>query len=133
MKRKAFILLAATGVLGVAIPITLRWEELAGWGSPFAQPRLLSSVTNRKDIKSLGKLYVQLFPHESNYNILFNLLSDKNSGTARMSESDTRMIRSQMDRKITDDFRNERTLILNGWVVSITEARQCALYFLLQS
>jgi len=133
MKRRAFILLASTGAVGVAIPLLRQWEELSGWGSPFAQPRLLSLITSRKNIKSLGEKYTQLSPNESNYNVLFNLLSDTKLGSKVVHELNTNVVRSRLDGKVKDDFHSNRILVLNGWVLSITEARQCALYFLLQS
>jgi hypothetical protein len=134
MKRRSFILLTGSGILGATVPVVYRWMNLSDWGSPYAQPRLLSLVTTRRNIKSLGKQYVQLFPQESNYNLLFNLLSDSKQGSKRIThESNVNAILSIMDRKIKADFYNDRTLVLNGWVLSVTEARQCALFFLLNT
>jgi hypothetical protein len=31
---------------------------------------------------------------------------------------------------IHDDFEKGRTVVLNGWILSLTEARQCALFSL---
>jgi hypothetical protein len=133
MKRRNFILLTTAGIAGAAFAFIHRWDELAGWGSPFAQPQVLALITSRRNIKLLGKTYVQLFPGESNYNVLFNLLTDKQSNSNMMYESDTKMIRSRLKTKITADFQNDRIMVLEGWVLSLTEARQCALYYLLQS
>jgi hypothetical protein len=33
-----------------------------------------------------------------------------------------------MDRKSKADFENGKTVVVRGWVISVTEARQCALY-----
>jgi len=133
MKRRNFILLTTAAVVGAAVPLIHRWDEISGWGSPFAQPQILSLITTRRNIKVLGRTYMERFPGESNYNVLFNLLSGKQLNSKLMHESDTRLIRSKLNARIVDDFHNERTLILNGWVLSVTEARQCALYYLLQS
>ena len=133
MKRRNFILLTTAGIVGAAIPVIHRWDELSGWGSPLAQPHVLSLITTRKNIKLLGQVYVQRFPGESNYNVLFNLLSHKQSNSKVIHESDMQLVRSRLNRMIMADFSNERTLVLDGWVLSVTEARQCALYYLLQS
>jgi hypothetical protein len=133
MKRRNFILLSTAGIVGASIPIIHRWDELSGWGSPFAQPLILSLITTRRNIKLLGQVYVQRFPSESNYNVLFNLLSHKQSNSKVIHESDMQLVRSRLNSMILADFSNERTLVLDGWVLSVTEARQCALYYLLQS
>ena len=133
MKRRNFILLTTAGIVGATIPLIHRWDELSGWGSPFAQPQLLSLITTRKNIKLLGRTYVERFQGEANYNVLFNLLSDQQLNSKPVHESDTQVIRTRLNSKIMADFKNERTLVLDGWVLSVTEARQCALYHLLQS
>jgi hypothetical protein len=133
MKRRNFILLTTAGIVGAAVPLIHRWEGLSGWGSPFAQPHVLSLITTRKNIKLLGRIYIERFPGESNYNTLFDLLSDKQLNSKLFHESDTDLIRSKLGSKIMDDVHHEKTLILDGWVLSVTEARQCALYYLLQS
>jgi hypothetical protein len=135
MKRRTFVALSVIGITGIAgIPLTHQWERLSGWGSPFAKPELLSMITNKKSISTIGHTYVQLFPKESNYNILFSLLADTKLQTDNIiHESDADVIRSRLDNKVKSDFENERTLVLDGWVLSLTEARQCALFYLLQS
>lgn len=37
---------------------------------------------------------------------------------------------SSLRQRVRDDFAAGRTVIVNGWVLSATEARQCALYSL---
>jgi hypothetical protein len=43
----------------------------------------------------------------------------------------TRVLR-QLDAAVRDDYTAGRVLTLRGWVLSLTEARQCALYSLSQ-
>jgi hypothetical protein len=38
-----------------------------------------------------------------------------------------------IDRQVTDDFAAGRTAVVDGWVLSVTEARQCALFSLLST
>lgn len=38
-----------------------------------------------------------------------------------------------MRKQIRSDFADRRTVRLNGWILSVTEARQCALYSMLSS
>ena len=34
--------------------------------------------------------------------------------------------------QIADDFKNDRIVLVDGWMLSVTEARQCGLYSMLQ-
>ena len=45
-----------------------------------------------------------------------------------MSASDRH--RSGPPDQVRDDFANGRTVLVNGWVLAVTEARQCALFSL---
>ena len=38
-----------------------------------------------------------------------------------------------MARLVHDDFDDGRTVVVDGWILSATEARQCALYSLTQA
>ena len=38
-----------------------------------------------------------------------------------------------LDQLVSADFRENRTIMIDGWMLSITEARQCALYSLKES
>jgi hypothetical protein len=41
--------------------------------------------------------------------------------------------RSTVSDLVRDDFAGGRTIVIDGWVLSVTEARQCALFSLLPS
>jgi hypothetical protein len=40
------------------------------------------------------------------------------------------LISKNIEGMIHTDFLTDKTLIINGWVLSVTEARQCALFSL---
>ena len=70
----------------------------------------LVSILSKDQIKDIGKAYIDKFPSEGNKNNLSKLLSIKQNTTT--------------------DFQNKQTVIVQGWILSVTEARQSALYYL---
>ena len=86
------------------------------------EPGSLSAIFSREEILSIGMKYREL-SGESSPDTLLQLLKGQNEG----------MLTGQMDVIIASDFENNRTVMINGWLLSITEARQCALYSLKES
>ncbi len=68
-------------------------------------------------------------PSESETNKLAELLSMDSAGNKIPASSDDLFIQSLMNQKIKHDFETDNTVIVNGWVITITEARQCALFY----
>ncbi|HNG63445.1 MAG TPA: hypothetical protein PLK54_06810, partial [Ferruginibacter sp.] len=56
------------------------------------------------------------------------LLSDASG--KQVSSSDKEAVALLIEKKTLEDFNTSRILILKGWVISVTEARQCALFSL---
>jgi hypothetical protein len=46
------------------------------------------------------------------------------------SEADNAHLIQQLDDAVREDYVAGKVLTINGWVLSLTEARQCALYSL---
>jgi len=44
--------------------------------------------------------------------------------------ADSALVASQLAKKIQQDFQQDKTVVVDGWVLSRTEARQCALFSL---
>jgi len=38
-----------------------------------------------------------------------------------------------MQQKVTEDYESKEIVMIDGWLLSVTEARQCALFSLLQT
>jgi len=47
--------------------------------------------------------------------------------------SDETAIHQYLDQKVKQDFETGNTVLVKGWVLSVTEARQCALFSLANS
>ena len=62
---------------------------------------------------------------------LVHLLLTDEQGASNL-DADSALLKSFIERKIEKDFQNNNTLVVHGWVLAVSEARQCALFSLLQ-
>ena len=115
--------MAALGTTALSLP-SVPWlaEQPLRW-QVFAHPELLSLFGDAHLVREIGLAFRQAFPHENEPEALMNaLLSDQ----ILFSE----VYISQL---VKDDFAQGRTVHLDGWILSRTEARQCALFSMLPS
>ena len=126
MKRRQFIGLSAYLAAAISFPL---FESCAGnvSDSVIAEPSLLMRILDKKNIIAVGKKYLDTVPDENDKTKLIHSLVGKNS------IADSSVVRSQLDKQCNEDFNSDNTRIVNGWVLSRTEARQCALFSILQS
>ena len=114
MKRRKFISLSVAGTMAVSLPMSY-----CGNHNAQNQPAFLTSLLSVAQIKEIGKAYLQQVPGEADGKKLLALIN------ANKPPSD-----SSLSVKIQDDFRNGNVVIVQGWIISVTEARQSALYYL---
>ncbi len=127
MKRRTFIL--ASGIAIVTIPvISYTWSYL-NQHDTLSYPDELGRFCDEKSIREIGTKYLSLAPLENKKEKLAELLLTDYSGE-KLKISDRSNIIKLLDKKIYKDFSEYKTIIIDGWVISITEARQCALYSL---
>jgi hypothetical protein len=88
--------------------------------TPLNTPDLLAAICDTQTIRKIGTDYRATTTNERHEDQLTDLLTaglDKNKDQTQ-----------QLTTKIKADFVAGRTVTLEGYVISITEARQCALY-----
>ena len=132
MKRREFIGIAAVGAAGVVVSTPARAE--ASLADTLARPRLVDILHEERIVRELGRRYRETVPGEDNADVLARAIlgaphADLHAPTARVSEAAT--LRTRIDERVQRDFVAGRTVTLHGWIVSVTEARQCALFSLL--
>ncbi|WP_100616014.1 hypothetical protein [Confluentibacter citreus] len=110
MKRLNFILLSSLAAATVALPTIWISRE-----HNLKFPHHLTYIWGRETLLWIGEDYLRLFPNENDADYLLKLLLEK---------------RFSIDNIIEEDYKAGKTLVLNGWVLSITEGRQCALFSL---
>ena len=130
MERRQFLQIAVPGALALSLPVTsgLHWHRFRWY--PLAQPGLLTILGDERRVREIGLAYRHVFPQEDDQETLASiLLSD--CGVSKPLANAT--LQSRLDQRIRMDFTNGCTVQLNGWILSVTEARQSALFSLLYS
>ena len=126
MKRRKFILLSGIGVSAIAISTWYYKFNIPEHHRLLSEPELLSYIWDDTTIIEIGEIYRNKFSDENSESKLIKQLSDYESTETTIS---TEVLRQQ----ITDDFSKGNTVMIDGWVISKTEARQCALFSLTQT
>lgn len=125
MKRRAFIGIAAAGAAGAT------WTALAGSRDSdplaiLASPQVIAVLHDHRLVHELGQRYREMTPDEQSTSALADaILADVDQSISSAS------LATRVNDRVQRDFAAGRTVTLNGWVLALTEARQCALYSLL--
>jgi hypothetical protein len=123
MKRRDFMGITAVGVAGLAWPSTLSAADDMTRAT-LAHPHLLRILRDERLVADLGRRYRERVPAEDDPRVLeAAILSDAPAPPPTSA-------RAWLEDRVQRDFATGRTVTLNGWVLSITEARQAALYSL---
>ena len=127
MKRRTFIVAAC--VTAVSLPIiNYSWSSLHQH-DPLIYPEELSQLCDEQSIRDIGIKYRSSFPEENSKEVITQLiLSGSISKTVKISEKEK--LSEAIKKKTFLDFFDNQIVIINGWVLSKTEALQCALFSL---
>ena len=129
MKRREFIGIAAFGAAGAVLPTARADVTLA---STLAHPRLIEILHDARIVAELGTRYRERVPGEDNADLLTHaILGHTRSDLQAPSLAESATLRAHLDALVRADFAEGRTILLDGWIVSLTEARQCALFSML--
>ena len=124
MDRRRFLHVAAAGAV-----VTLTTSACAGErGSDLtalSDPALLPAFGG-DEVRAIGRRYREMVPAESSVEALRAAILDARSSVMRLALGRGSTVESLVD----GDFAEGRVITVGGWVLSATEARQCALYSL---
>lgn len=118
MKRRDFL---------ASLPIAVTMLRLPGRYNATADLQWLYSpglleILGGQRIQRLGALYRRMYPAENSpkrlKSLILRTIGYRPDGEAALAKA------------VCQEFAAERTVLVNGWVLSVTEARQCALYSL---
>ena len=125
MKRRSFVKYTSIATISVLVPV-YSCNSIGQKDNALSLPINLLNIMSDDDVAELGNSYLLTFPEEANADILKALIvQNKNIPSKKIIDQKVKF-------EINDDFVKGDTVILNGWVLSKTEARQCALYSLIQ-
>jgi hypothetical protein len=128
MDRRLFVKLSAFSAAAISMSLIESCQTRSGQKS-LASPDLLAHILEKDALMEIGKTYLSQVPSEQEVDKLISLLL-LDSNVSESSDAD--IINSFLINKISHDFETDKTVIIKGWILSITEARQSALFFLLQ-
>ncbi len=127
--RRQFILAAAgAGVAALAVA-TRPWQALVASAPPRpVADRLAGLLESRDSARAIGREYLKLMPREADSATLVSLIAGGvPGGTSALTRASENELRQMIAARMVGDFAGERTAELDGWVLSATEARLCAL------
>ncbi len=128
MKRRRFMLLSAIGAVAVSAPSLRCTGTNTDLDKTLSVPDMLSHLADASTITATGKAYGAKAPGEYSVHTLEQLLAD--DALNKETNASAAAIRARLANDIKNEFANAKTFIINGWVLSVTEARQCALFSL---
>lgn len=127
MRRRHFITLSTLTAFAVGAPFLNCSQVDPALDKILAMPQTLSEVQDQNMIKAIGKAYGAAYPDE--YSV--KKLERKLAGNDLSSATSPKEIFAALSKNVRADFDSGNTIILEGWVLSLTEARQCALFSLM--
>ena len=131
MKRRNFISITTLGAAAVSLPFLNCNKPDAALDKKLAIPQTLASITDNKTIKEIGKSYCNIPSGNCSIKSLEEQLQQNHLGITVSSNASQKDIYSFINDSINYDFESGNSVVVNGWVLSLTEARQCALYSLI--
>jgi len=130
MKRRKFLWIGSAVVLAVAsVPAYRYYKKKSKFYNPLVTPNDLSRFCDEGIIRDIGLSYRNMTPVENEKKKLTDLLLAGDDGKLT-GESDNEAVFELIEKKVRKDFKEDKLQVIKGWVISTTEARQCALFSL---
>src|SRR6187401_2877697 len=127
MQRRRFITLSTITAFAVGAPFLNCSEPDLALDKLLAMPQTLSRLQDENTLVAIGKAYGAAHPDEYSLRKLERKLAEDNVS----SDTPPNKIFATLDKAIQSDFDSGSIVILQGWVLSKIEARQCALFSLM--
>lgn len=130
MRRRTFIITVVAASSAITLPIICYRVRNNLPKNPLARPEVLAELTDEKTIREIGISYRKQLSSENSKERLRELLITDQHGR-QTAPTDDPALSKWLEDKIRSDFSTFTTTTVNGWIISVTEARQCALLSLL--
>lgn len=125
MRRRRFLQLGTAGLMAASVPGAAISAASTSELQQLAEPGLLQILGDRGSVRAIGVSYRKTVPLEDDRRVLAaHITGDvKRSGGSATNQAD-------IEQQVRRDFDTGRMIQIDGWVLSRTEARQCALFSL---
>jgi hypothetical protein len=133
MQRRTFVELTSMAVASTFLPFFGCSSPDPALQRKLSLPTTLATINNPTTIAEVGKAYMEQVPGENSPESLIDKLLISFNGEIIPETADSLTLQKMMSQKVQADFDNGETVVVRGWVLSRTEARQCALFSLTQT
>lgn len=127
MRRRTFILTTLAAAAAITCPMVHNKASNNLTRDPLAWPEDLGELADENTIREIGFHYKKLLPSRYKQEKLRRLLLSESNGT-QVTLSDDSALKEWLKKKVIHDFLTFNIITVNGWVISSTEFRQCALF-----
>ncbi len=122
---RSFLLTVVFSLIRPAFALS-KLAEL-GTSQPLAG-KLARFFVQKKNAGMVGLEYLRHVPEEADVDLLIDLIcSFEVECREEITKADIRRCRELLVRQVREDFEQDRTVNVRGWILSETEARLCAL------
>ncbi|MFN8233365.1 MAG: hypothetical protein U0V56_07805 [Actinomycetota bacterium] len=129
--RRGF-LVAAGGAVAVLAVRTGPWKALVAYRSPSDAERLVGMLTHVESARVVGRAYLrEVSRKRSVEGLVAEIASGLPGGRSSVRGTSDADLRRIVSASIRGDFAREANVTVQGWILSETEARLCALAALL--
>jgi len=125
MIRRDFLKLSVAAAPGMALVLHACHSPAGTAQEALAQPESLFGIMDKTELQAIGKAFLAATPTTK------DALQTQILGKPVTNGTPLTELSNQIAATVKQDFSAGRTIVLNGWVLSLTEARQCALHTLL--
>ena len=129
MNRRTFLIAGVAATAVITIPILKCRSHTFLTDNPLMRPTVLANFCDANTIREIGDSYRAEVPAENRLEKLRELLLTDEKGRKPDAPNDD-AISELLNKKVNREFKEGKIVIEDGWVLSKTEARQCALYSL---
>jgi hypothetical protein len=127
MKRRNFIYTGVAVAAGLGAGSYFLVDNKSKWKKqPFLYPFILSNFLNEESLRVIGETFRVMNPDENSKVKLLNAITLGINANQNNSKGATDLAQ-EIEKKVEIDFKSEKMLLIKGWVISETEARQCGL------
>ena len=120
MKRRKFIIISSAGAAYAGLASCSFLQQDID-DTVLAEPLFLQFIWDQGTMTDIGASYAKIFPEDDFKKQLNKLITE--------NRSDQEAVKNRLKEIIFKDFSEEETVMLDGWVLSRTEARQCAIFY----
>jgi hypothetical protein len=129
MNRRTFLIAGVAATAAITFPVLKCRTHTFLTDSPLMRPTVLANFCDANTIRKIGDHYRAQVPAENRLEKLRELLLTDEQGR-KPDVPDEDAISELLNKKVNKEFKEGKIVIEEGWVLSKTEARQCALFSL---